>query len=981
MTFKRIFRQVLLIAVAVLPLKAVAECSPFAGLASINEIAEKNNFKWIEIKRLSSVLTWEASDPWSIIWCVDDASPACSTPLDLPAATSGSSLWIESDVGGTAPDIDLRAMDVRLLDSNGRTVDYVSVNGFQDGEDSECPAGSEELPFSNELTHTEGNSGQFAKRVPDGTGDWALGTGGSDGGDSLGETNDSGSIPGPSISIDNVSVDQGSDAVFTLTLSAAAGVEFRLDYQTQDLTAVASEDYTATQGTLIIPQDATEVTLSVPTLVNGASAESQFFIVIGNSRNGADERYGTFSSQAGVGTILPVASLERFQVSASATASVCEPLEVSLEALDSDGNLLTSYKGTVNLLSSSGSGTWAKGAATGALSPDPDTSNDGAAQYSFASTDGGSVSLLFSNRSADEITVSATDDDTGETGASGAIQFAKNAFLIRSVDANGLDIIAERNHAFRVEAVARDEVTEKCALISEYDGSVGVKTWLNRTINDAGGDPPILTAGATGASPPDSQPAVNNLTIEFSEGVAPLVLSPTDVGQYYLNLRDDASNIVTDTQGNSLVVAGSSELWTVRPDRFELTVAGNPEANDAAGPKFIAAGESFELTLTALGANGTPTESYGKEGAAQGAELSSALVAPSGGETGTLSGTVSVPGAKFSSGAATIDDLSWNEVGILQIDALNSSYLGVALPVIGQSAPVGRFFPAKFGISVPDPGQFAPFCSVTTEFVYSGQAMEWAISPELVITAYGPGVYITRNYTGGYRKLVGSDVSRIEPVSDENAVTSESVKYPVSTTMGAGALTEMAPGVMSFVFSNADSVVYEKSPDSVVAPFSPELIYTIDTVIDSDEVEAADTPLSLTPSAPLEIRYGRWAMENVYGPETAAELQMPFGVEYWDGSGFTVNAADSCSTWSTSLISNPEEHHTLSADSGTLSGGEGGPLILTPKGSQGTDELVWIVPGQLEHDYDGDDTLDAPSALATFGVYRGNDRVIYWEER
>jgi len=42
---------------------------------------------------------------------------------------------------------------------------------------------------------------------------------------------------------------------------------------------------------------------------------------------------------------------------------------------------------------------------------------------------------------------------------------------------------------------------------------------------------------------------------------------------------------------------------------------------------------------------------------------------------------------------------------------------------------------------------------------------------------------------------------------------------------------------------------------------------------------------------------------------------------------------------------------------------------------------LWDVPLWLEADFDGDGSLDDPTGLATFGVYRGHDRVIYWQER
>jgi MSHA biogenesis protein MshQ len=52
-----------------------------------------------------------------------------------------------------------------------------------------------------------------------------------------------------------------------------------------------------------------------------------------------------------------------------------------------------------------------------------------------------------------------------------------------------------------------------------------------------------------------------------------------------------------------------------------------------------------------------------------------------------------------------------------------------------------------------------------------------------------------------------------------------------------------------------------------------------------------------------------------------------------------------------------------------------------PNGIQGTDSLVWNVASWLEYDWNDDGTAEDPIGLATFGVYRGHDRVIHWQER
>jgi MSHA biogenesis protein MshQ len=172
-----------------------------------------------------------------------------------------------------------------------------------------------------------------------------------------------------------------------------------------------------------------------------------------------------------------------------------------------------------------------------------------------------------------------------------------------------------------------------------------------------------------------------------------------------------------------------------------------------------------------------------------------------------------------------------------------------------------------------------------------------------------------------------------------------------------------------------------KTAATRIAPFGPDLNFTVDNIIDTDGVNAVAAPFSFTPLADFEIYYGRLAMENVYGPENISQLQMPFRLEYWNGNQFALNSDDSCTDWTTADISNTANHHTLVLDSGDFTAGEAGPLILQPDGSQGTDTLVWAVQEWLRDDLDGDGSLDDPRGLATFGVYRGHDRVIYWQER
>ncbi|AOY88872.1 hypothetical protein BKP64_12220 [Marinobacter salinus] len=676
--------------------------------------------------------------------------------------------------------------------------------------------------------------------------------------------------------------------------------------------------------------------------------------------------------------------LDGFEVNVPAVASVCGAAEVTIRAFDQNGNTLSGYAGLVSLQTSSGSGNWSPGflnIPSGSLTPTPDNNNDGAASYQFDAGDNGSVSLLLENATADELTILASDLADGQQGRSGPVQFLENAFVIESTDAEGLDIVAERDHSFLVTAIRRDSATGECGPIADYDRQVAVKAWLSRSGDDPGGVAPELDSGVSVLSPGSAVPLSDNLTLDFSGGFADFSLFAGDVGQYRLNLLDETSGIVVDATGSPLPVAGTSALWTVRPDRFTLAVTDNPAATDANGPLFKAAGQPFELVVSAVGASGNPLLSFGQEGSPQGASISHSLIKPVGGQTGILSGPVSLPGALFNGGRATVSNLSWNEVGILELSAKNSTYLGVAPEVSGASGEVGRFVPDRFDVSV-SVGELAPFCDAGAAFVYSGQPMEWAVVPTLTISAMGPGTYVTRNYTeGDFLKLTALDVSRSAPSTDNAQMDLSGAGYPITASLQTGLFSVASPGTGVYAFSTTDEFVYQKSVDARISPFSPDMTVTVHGIEDSDGVLAPTAPISVTPLAPLDVRYGRWVIENVYGPENVSELYMRFGAEFWEGGRYVSHNADDCSQWATTPIADPEVHHSLVSGSGTLGGGLGGPLTLQPNGTQGTDTLVWDVPVWFEDDEDGDGSLDDPTGLATFGVYRGHDRVIYWQER
>ena len=707
-------------------------------------------------------------------------------------------------------------------------------------------------------------------------------------------------------------------------------------------------------------------------------------------------------------------SVVNFEVVAPGTASVCTPAVITIRARDADDNTVSNYSGTVDLTTSSGNGNWEIVTADGTLSPQPDNDDNGQAQYEFVNSDNGEIELGLGNERADDLTVTVEDTSGGQSGTSSVIQFQENAFVITEDDSLGDDFVAGRNHQLKVEAISRDTTDpsiDKCGTVTEYDGDIDLKGWIQRTGDDPGGASPKLDDGAGTDTMPDSEPANNNTTLAFNQGVASPQWLTSDVGQYALHLKDDSSGIVKNENDNPLTVTGSSQDWTVRPFGFHVSVVDNPGASGPTGSAFMAARRSFDVTTRAVvydsaddsDDDGVPdnhgvadpsgnddlsdnatTDAFGN-GPNLSVELSSDLVAnpPSPADPG-LAGTTSVSG--FNNGEATVS-ASYGEVGSISVKAdLGGSYLGRSATVIGQTGFVGRFHPELF-TAQPSDGSFAPECN---GFVYSGQAHGYDAAPQIEITprahdASGTGPLV-RNYREDWQFLTEGDVSRNFPTEDAGNGLNVTVGTADAT------LNPLGDGRMDYVFGE-DEYTYVKDQNALIDPFPSDLVLEIDGIDDGDaQLEPSQNPVELNPAG-VQIRYGRLRLDNTFGPETL-NLIVPMRAEQWDGDSgrFELNTDESCWVYDTDADVTLDQAGLSGGSTSVLSvsdslvAGElisGSELELTAplEGNTGDVGVTFDVPVWLQDDFDGDGALDNPTATATFGVFRGHDRIIYWRER
>lgn len=473
-----------------------------------------------------------------------------------------------------------------------------------------------------------------------------------------------------------------------------------------------------------------------------------------------------------------------------------------------------------------------------------------------------------------------------------------------------------------------------------------------------------------------------------ASGEATFTLVYPDAGAVRLNASCSSTACGTQLTGNTVFVARPKALV------FSAIKAGSVD-NPGGTDKWIAAGAPFGFTLTAVNANDQPTPNFGRELSPDTIIIGSDLVAPAGGANPAVIAPGDPPtnlsAAAFSAGSAAVSGYSWGEVGNIKLTAAlgDGDYLAAG-EVKGESGLVGRFIPAAFDIEPTSDGTLAAaITGGATAFTYTGQPFGYGDEPVATITAVNTEGATVTNYTGPFNKLTLTGVEVTYPGRD-NAQAQAGASCPAPGDPGCLAVTAAtAPnnanhvlegdhGVFTFTLgANAsDTFTYPRDAASLVGPFTAALTLTISDVTDGDGVSDSG-PADLNPVGHL-IRYGRGYVRDVYGTygNPGDTLMLPVGSEYFLGGGrWTLNSDDfggrfSCSKSETGITVN-----ALPMGFVTLLGGVG-DLGLTVSADAAPPG------GTVEVDFTWPDAwLPGPAkARATFGVFRSDDRFLYWQE-
>lgn len=491
-------------------------------------------------------------------------------------------------------------------------------------------------------------------------------------------------------------------------------------------------------------------------------------------------------------------------------------------------------------------------------------------------------------------------------------------------------------------------------------------------------------------------------------GVATFKLAYNNAG--VLNLAAQYTKANTDTAVGTLTISGS-DTFAVIPAAIRVEPADSAaicaNTTHASCTKYKTVGDNFTLNAEAGYGNGATwkkTSNFFTNQMSSLPVLQHQLLAPASGTLPSLTTTT----LSFSGGTATTS-ISENDVGVYQYgvtdfvpypDYQNES--PKKMVPISWSDAIGRFVPAKLKTTLLSHGAFtSENCkanAVLTSLAYVGQELQFAALPMFSVVATDSNGNALQNYRDDFAKITTAN-----PTATSTGVFTPSLVSKDNTTLIAAATWKagswLSAGNSHTYSFGDDRFIFAKSANHV-NPFTTVL--TLSALADSDGVVAISSvspfyfyPWAANNSSAFNVYDGRLMLNSVNGAENAA-LTLPFYMQYWNGSVYALNTADNCSSlnatdlqmndaanWSginlrTSNSSSASATTNASLFPAVVAQGAGAILFTAPNNTGWVDISassslpLWMQDLSLSSGL-------AP-ARASFGYYRGNDRLIYRRE-
>ncbi|MBO9489264.1 hypothetical protein J7384_02695 [Endozoicomonas sp. G2_1] len=671
-------------------------------------------------------------------------------------------------------------------------------------------------------------------------------------------------------------------------------------------------------------------------------------------------------------------SVNHYRINHPGAGVTCEPLAMQIRACaNADCSNQVTTSSSISLLPTGFSGT--------NVSNNTVSLSGSAEQINLSVAAAGRVTLS-RNSALPDAPLRCFIGDSDSTNESCEVSFADTALLL---DVGSQQVAESTFTGVRLRAVERNSNTGACGAALSGQQNVNV----SYSCSNPGQCRTSLNVGSTvinGVRQTGNTTAVIPMTFNNNGEASVPSISFADAGRIAISASVNANNVnlTSSTVGVDVI-----------PDRLVISAP-----NFAAAP---VAGQSFELRLAALGANGRELPNY----LPANIETQESLVQPVGGRAGDVS-AYGTPLSLTSNGVYEDNAATYSETGTVELVIVDSNYLG-SHRLTSNALTLSNFVPSYYNVVATTPN----FVNANNGFTYVGQPFRFSLANSLSFTieALNESGEITRNYDDGNW---GWNKSALIPNSfgftersgyrPDNLVV---FPTPSETVTDNGNLDG------DLVVTLADLQVYHQKSTTPVRPFNVDIDLAISAnyFTDSDlcyKNNASDVSclgLSINDLVGANMRYGRLQLISNQSDENQA-LFLPLQVEYFDSSGnYVLNTDDSrtlisvansdidvSSTSSNALvnaINSTSPQLTRRFSSGRMIGSNGLPLgspgiagealiQLLLNGNSQLNLGTWRYFLNVDRDDDGDiDNNDRPQATGTFGRFRGNDRIILWREQ
>lgn len=462
-------------------------------------------------------------------------------------------------------------------------------------------------------------------------------------------------------------------------------------------------------------------------------------------------------------------------------------------------------------------------------------------------------------------------------------------------------------------------------------------------------------------------------------------------GKAYFNLRyPEAGKVALKAKIKDESDSLGQNSFVSFPAYLTLSTDGGQCSSGSCSQGFVAAGEPFNMFVTAHQFGGALAKNYQQEGLS----VVHKVTYPT---TGALSAGVlgkDVYNHDTPTNAKDSIEQSVSEVGAFEFTVTPpEAYLGSKAFVIEPAKGViGRFYPKYFKV-YPDESVDWDYPNAQS-FAYMNQP--FGVS-KFYVEALNAGKGALTNYTYFDDSLLakfnlyenGAYTSRFSSVKTYSGTWKENSGKSLADSRSVGIYTGSSSDGL-FV-EKGNGAHYPDGPFNLFEQGKDTLISITGSSASKDPVTVIESDSVLSPQP--DIRFGRVDLDDVGGNQ-GSTLHVPLRVEYWNGSRFIANPNDSQTNvkgvtaaeahiWPTGDGANPKA--VMLGAGGEVASGYSRSVTAKEAESYRQQTRVWLdlddsangLPW-LKYNWDKDSAGEEnPSSVVTFGIHRGNDRVIY----